>query len=423
MTTHCAWQMLGRQSDAATAIYAVLDSAATAATMDDDEILCELNRRGVEKHTLFSGKNAWANDNVAPYLVRLDTQPGIRERILEKGWGNGWGVFFTSDADIKGLLVHFRSFFDLHAENRRKVFFRFYDPVILGDFLPRLNPQEASAFFGPVKRFVIEDPQGRALVFERPEGGRGRAGDLDPAQIATAKRALFSPLWNKRLLKQHVQAYRALGFDVKAEPDEDALTLFDKAGGNVRLKKTGYGVAVTTGEKRIFKYELSTCKNPTQIIDPAGRRINIDIQERQNRPDPVPGENLIYAIRMDNGQKSWVFEYDDKDHLKQIDYPDGTRAQAVHDSRGNLIRYKDRNGHSTGFELDFDQRLTGYTDANGHRTRFEYDGLHAPHTIGFANGRTFDFTYTDAGALEKFLVDNQQVAEYQVDRQLASGLH
>jgi YD repeat-containing protein len=329
--------------------------------MDDDDIYRRLNRYDIEKHTLLTGEGSWTQDDTAPYLLRLDTQPELASWLLESGWARSWAVFFSADAAPKALLTHFRRFFTVKAENGREVFFRFYDPVVLRDFLPLLSEEESLFFFGEVKRFVMEDPEGAPLVFDRPEG-EART-DQDPSLLVTSKRTSLAAAWHLQLLGQHADKYRDLGFLVEPDLENNALNLQDKSGAKTRLRKTSRGVLVTTGEQREFHYNLTTCKNPAEITDPAGNSICFDVQER---------ENLLYGIRMDKGSRSWVFDYDKGRHLESILYPDDTRALTTHDSHGNLREFTDRNGYTTGFDLDEHERITRIKDANGQETRFGY---------------------------------------------------
>ena len=250
-------------------------------------------------------------------------------------------------------------------------------------------------------RYGLEDDQGRPLIFDKPTGES--AHDLDPVQVIMAKRHHFGAAWNRRLSSRHVEAYQKLGLVAAADPQGQRLTLTDQAGADITLQKTATGVAVTTGEGRRFQYDLTRCKHPSRIVDPAGHAIAIDIQQRQNQAEPQPGENLVDAIRMEEGQKTYVFEYDDMDHLRRIDYPDGRQAETEHDAYGHLIQYTDRNGHTTRFTRDFDERLTELTDANGHTTRFAYQGLTAPEKITFADGAAFGFSYREDGVPVAFL--------------------
>ena len=130
MTINHVWQILAKDLPASKAVYALIDCAATAGFSGDDDIYTRLNKPDIQKHSLFTGQNAWTLDNVAPCLARLDNQPDLRRWILEKGWGRGWAIFLAGDAEIKTILAHFRTFLAVQADNGRKVFFRFYDPII-----------------------------------------------------------------------------------------------------------------------------------------------------------------------------------------------------------------------------------------------------------------------------------------------------
>jgi RHS repeat-associated protein len=353
----------------------------------------------------------------APCLVRLDTQPELEAWLIETCWGNAQVIFFTSTAEVQTLLPHLRSLLDIRAENGRHVFFRFFDPLILGQLLSALSPSEAPCFFGPVQRFACEDDQARPRVFDRPPGKAD--ANMHPSRLVTSKRSLFSVAWNRRLLEAHQQAYERLGFATSVDPAANALTLTDRDGAQATLQKTRDGVAVTTGEGRLFQYGLTACKNPAWIIDPAGRRIDLDIQERENIVHKNK-QSLLHAIRMEENRKCWVFDYDERNHLQRIDYPDSTHALAEHDAYGHLRAYTDRNGHPTRFELDAHERLTRQVDANGQATVFDYEDRLAPARITFADGAAFEFKYTDQDTLHTFLANDEQVAEFQVDPESGS---
>jgi len=415
MTQNTVKKLLGK--DLAAAHYALIDCAVTAAVTDGDDIFLRLSDPGIRKFSLFTGENTIVAEQTAPYLVPLDDQPDIQDWLMDNGWGRSWSIFFTSEADNKTLLAHLRRFFQVRAENGRDLFFRFFDPVILRDFLPMLTADESACFFGPVTRYVLEDENGRPLSFDRPAGPP--AADMDPSRLITAKRHLFAAAWNLRLLQAHKKAYEAMGVDVAIDPEQNALTIKEKDGTQAALQKTPAGVAVTTGEGRLFQYELSTCKNPTAIIDPAGNRIDYDLQERENVVS-THRQSLLSAIRMENNRKTWVFDYDEDNHLARIDYPDGTSALPVHDAYGNLCAHTDRNGHVTRMERDAHERLTRMIDTNGQATTFDYEDRKAPSRIRFADGAAFEFAYTEQGSLQAFLANNEKVADYTVDRENGS---
>ncbi len=426
MHAQTARHLLFQSSDTSLGRYAVIDAAATSR---DDCIYNRLSHPDIRKQILFTGEHAVSADHIAPYLIQLDDQADLVNWLMEIGWGNGWGIFLTSREKPEIVLAHARRFFQVRAENGRDIFFRYYDPVILRDFLPLLDTRESLSFFGPVASFIVEDENGHPLVFDKPEGRLEI--DSDPARIifGTDRGEFFFTAWNDSLIRRHVDAYAQLGLEAAPGSGGLSLTLRDKAGTQARIRKTARGVATTTGEGRVFDYGLSLCKHPLQVTDPAGNTIFFDIQDRQNQPDSTPDsahvdhapdDNLLYAIRMNDSARSWVFEYDDNNHLKRIDYADDTHALASHDAFGHLVRFTDRCGNTSCLDRDFYERLTCFTDANGQETQFGYDDFAAPSSIAFADGKTFNFDYTDAGNLEAFLAGDVRVATYQVDPESGS---
>ena len=422
-------RLLAGQDETDLICYALFDASTV---FEDPHLRRLITADGTMKHFLFTGENSWVLDDVGPILLPLNQpdQPGqpsdLISRFLESTWGRGHGIFLASNSDITGIVAHLRRFFQVRADNNRDIYFRYYDPAVLGVFLPLLDADETIRFMGPIHRFVFEDAQGKPIVFDRPAGSAEPARPTDPAAILfdEKKRAVFHRRWNTFLFKQHAVAYEKLGLTVAADPECLGLTLSDKGGGKVQLQKTPAGVSAVTGEGRVFDYTLSRCKHPVSMTDPAGTVFAFDIQERRNPPvrepdpeevtDSEPGIPLLHAIRMADGQKTWVFEYDQKHQLERIDYPDGCFDTMAHDPYGNLSRFTDRNGNSTVLERDFDERVTRMTDARGRHTDFTYGRLTAPETIAFADGRTFDFSYTPAGALATFSAGDNQAA-YAVD--------
>lgn len=101
---------------------------------------------------------------VAPYLVKLEPEGPFMEWVLRRGWGNHWGTFVLSPADLDLLRRHFRSFLVVHDESGKPLRFRFYDPRVLATFLPTCNEEEVQKFFGPVQQFLLEGAKSSELI-------------------------------------------------------------------------------------------------------------------------------------------------------------------------------------------------------------------------------------------------------------------
>jgi hypothetical protein len=131
-------------------LLAILDAAR-------DQRVLELLRNSGEKYeSLYEGKQAEDLANFAPYLVEFTKSSRLLPTLLEAGWGKSWGVYLTSSKTFVEVRKHFRHFLIVEKEDGKHVYFRFYDPRVLREFLPAFNKSEAREFVGPVDCFLVE---------------------------------------------------------------------------------------------------------------------------------------------------------------------------------------------------------------------------------------------------------------------------
>ena len=141
-------------------VWAILDGAR------DKAIFPAVQRAALQKSCLYAGKLPRELEAVAPYLVRLEKGNEFTNLILDKGWGESWGVFLRSRSDLKKLRHHLRGFLRVRDESGRRLIFRYYDPRVLRVYLPTCLPDELNTFFGPIDYFVMEaDIRTTALEF------------------------------------------------------------------------------------------------------------------------------------------------------------------------------------------------------------------------------------------------------------------
>lgn len=110
---------------------------------------------------------------VAPYLAVLEREEAFTDWVLGHGWGKCWGVFGSSGAGIRELRNHFRRFATVSdASTGKALYFRYYDPRVLGVYLSKCNAEELKGFFGPVTSFVSEDAKtGNLIKFLMEDNG------------------------------------------------------------------------------------------------------------------------------------------------------------------------------------------------------------------------------------------------------------
>jgi pSer/pThr/pTyr-binding forkhead associated (FHA) protein len=124
------------------------------------------------KECLYDGDSAVMLARWAPYLIQFSPESALLEVLVDKGWGKGWASFFTSNASFEELRKHFRKFLMVQLEEGREVYFRFYDPRVLRDFLPTANSRELTTFFGPVVEWTVE-AESKAAVIKIQNGSGG----------------------------------------------------------------------------------------------------------------------------------------------------------------------------------------------------------------------------------------------------------
>jgi hypothetical protein len=94
---------------------------------------------------------------VAPYLIKIEADSPFTDWLIQSNLGKPWGIFLVAPADLRILRQHFRRFLTVYRQDTGKpLLFRYYDPRVLRSYLPACNPEELSAFFGPVERFILD---------------------------------------------------------------------------------------------------------------------------------------------------------------------------------------------------------------------------------------------------------------------------
>lgn len=136
----------------------------------------QLLRESVEySRSLYEGSAGDTLADVAPYLVELpDKRSRLVTALVTEGLMRRWGVFLTSTRPFKDVRRHFRRFLVVREEDTgERLYFRFYDPVVLRSFLPTCSVLQSREFFDEVSVFLPEGDRGELLRFtlgaEEPE--------------------------------------------------------------------------------------------------------------------------------------------------------------------------------------------------------------------------------------------------------------
>jgi hypothetical protein len=147
-------------------VFAVLDGAR------DDRIHKFLEDSDLERHCLYEEK-AISDEvkRVAPYVVRLLPWSKHTRWLFEAGWGKSWGILLTTRVTSPELRQHLRRFLVVKDEKGHQLYFRYYDPRVLRQYLPTCTRAESEMVFGPVNRYWTESKDARSLVEFVPGAG------------------------------------------------------------------------------------------------------------------------------------------------------------------------------------------------------------------------------------------------------------
>jgi hypothetical protein len=130
-------------------------------------LLANLARFDPERICLYRGELEPDMAEVAPYLAFLERDAPFTDWVIGNGWGQHWGIFGVTRADLKELRRHFRTFLMVYDEKGKSLYFRYYDPRVLRVYLPTCNEKELKQVFGPVHRFCAEGEGDRLIEFHR----------------------------------------------------------------------------------------------------------------------------------------------------------------------------------------------------------------------------------------------------------------
>ncbi len=115
---------------------------------------------------LYEGDSEAMLGAVAPWLFQLERETYFANWISEQGAGKSWGIIIRSSLEEEELYRHLRKFLIVHKEDGKELYFRFYDPRVLREFLPTCDTHQLDEFFGSVEAYLMEDEEGKMIQFD-----------------------------------------------------------------------------------------------------------------------------------------------------------------------------------------------------------------------------------------------------------------
>jgi len=102
---------------------------------------------------------------VAPYLASVDES--LLDWISATLGKDPWGVFVISSAERNILRSHLRDLLTVESPEREKLYFRYYDPRVLRNFVATCVDSQLDQLFGPIRAFAVNYPEENPTVFAR----------------------------------------------------------------------------------------------------------------------------------------------------------------------------------------------------------------------------------------------------------------
>ncbi|HTU63568.1 MAG TPA: DUF4123 domain-containing protein [Polyangiales bacterium] len=150
-------QLFYRYEPEGTELFAVLDGARST------EIYRNLQLSTLEYESLFSGRLSDKLRAASPFVVRLLPDDPFMDFLIEQGWGKSFGIFLSWKGGLTSLRRHLRTLLRVRAESGRYLFFRFYDPRVLRQFLPTCSAEQLGLVLGKIRRVDLEAADGGEL--------------------------------------------------------------------------------------------------------------------------------------------------------------------------------------------------------------------------------------------------------------------
>ncbi len=154
-------------------LFAVVDAA-----RNRELIRVARDRLGLQTQCLFDGESAKIMEGVAPYVVSLDRKRALdrdsREFIdmYAERLGSSAAVMLFADVEADKVAVHLKKVFRAADETGRKYYFRFYDPRVLRPFIEVCEAGDATQFFGPIRRWIVEsESPGKMWLYSSSASG------------------------------------------------------------------------------------------------------------------------------------------------------------------------------------------------------------------------------------------------------------
>ena len=135
------------------------------------------------RECLYTGALHPTLERAAPYLVQLELGDRHTIRLLDRGWGQSWGIFLRAGMSMHSLRRHLRKYLRVMGPGGKPLVFRYYDPRVMRVFLPTCSASQLDQVFGPIECIFAEDASPSQLLEFKINATRQR---LETREISLA---------------------------------------------------------------------------------------------------------------------------------------------------------------------------------------------------------------------------------------------
>jgi hypothetical protein len=161
-------------------IWMILDGAR------DRRIYSDLMNSHLIYSCLYSGDIAYELEVAAPHLVQLEFEDKSTRSLIQRAWGNSWGIFLKSDARMERLRRHLRTLLTVRSWRGEQLLFRYYDPRILRVYLPTCTTDEIRTVYGPITHYSTETESGESMLRFDSQLGKLMQEEIRVAELSTS---------------------------------------------------------------------------------------------------------------------------------------------------------------------------------------------------------------------------------------------
>lgn len=124
----------------------------------------------LKAHPLFRETMDRASRQAGPWLLPVESSRDAIERVLAPTYEFGRSVFWLGESSTDILFTHLRKLNAARMPDARIVYFRHYDPDVLANVIPLLDPEQAAHLFGSSKAIALYGGTASEQSTRKPDG-------------------------------------------------------------------------------------------------------------------------------------------------------------------------------------------------------------------------------------------------------------